>query len=78
MGTRTEFSTYVDGEIVYSGSSLPDAIRTWDASTHSTPKASGGVLVQQFANGLCVRDGWVLHVFENGQTYLNPNLALSE
>lgn len=62
---------------------LEPAIRRWDATVSNLayklrfwPGVSieGGIAVKQFdANGLCVRDGWILHLFDK-HTYLNPNL----
>lgn len=73
----TEYITYVDGEEVYKGDNLEDAIRAWDGN----PKVfqggvtPGGISIQQWIeDDLMVRDGWILHVYDNGQVYLNPNL----
>lgn len=75
------------GTVTGNFTELEPAIRFWDRSnfdavhrnTLATPlgAVAGGIDVQQFnAEGLCVRDGWILHLFD-GQTYLNPNLALA-
>ena len=72
------FLTYVDGTLVYRGVNYEYAARSWDACTWQESHA-GGVAIQQYQNGLCVRDGWLLHVtIENGVTdvYLNPTWHL--
>lgn len=75
MTSRTEFVTRADGEELYRGDDVEEAIRAWDADSSKTPGKSGGVSVQSWGPyGTMVRDGWILHVFENGQVYLNPRL----
>jgi hypothetical protein len=73
---RQEFVTYVAGETVYKGDDLESAIRAWDRSTYKLEgkPPAGGISVQLWSDGVMVRDGWILHVHENGQVYLNPQL----
>lgn len=79
---HTVFRTYVGGALQYTGGSLEDAIRAWDAATYSAGRSvPGGVSVATYSDesygALQLRDGWILHVLENGVTYLNPGLALA-
>jgi hypothetical protein len=81
MSLRHEFTTYVDGEVAYKGDDLESAIRSWDGSPDllgDKRLPAGGVSVQSWSGDIMVRDGWILHIHEDGQVYLNPNLALSE
>jgi len=73
----TTFTTYADGDSLYKGTSLEDAIRTWDALTFSIGRpVAGGISVQSFDRaGIMVRDGWMLHVREDGTVYLHPRIA---
>ncbi len=71
----TTYTTKVNDREVYSGSELEAAIRAWDANTFQDGEAVGGVAVQSFAGGVMVRDGWILHVRENGVVYLNPGVG---
>lgn len=74
---KTIFRTYVQGKSFYTGESLEEAIRTWDRQTHQLGKSvAGGVTVQTFDGDVMVRDGWVLHVMEDGTAYLNPSLSI--
>lgn len=76
--TVSIFRTTVDGVVHYTGGSLEEAIRTWDAETFNADRSvPGGVSVETFAGDVKVRDGWVLHVRENGVTFMNPRLALA-
>lgn len=76
---HTVYRTYADGELLYSGESLEQAVRTWDAATYQGPAPAGGVSVATYADEpyglLQTRDGWILHVRENGAVYLNPNVG---
>lgn len=51
--------------------SCRDAVRRWDGETNGK-QVHGGIRVQTWVAGHCTRDGWVLHVSDNG-VYLNPN-----
>lgn len=76
---RHEYLTSINGEVVYRGESLEEAIRTWDSKTYMGRSAPpGGVSVRTLReDGSMVRDGWVLHVREHtGSVYLNPRLVL--
>ena len=74
---KTIHRTYVRGICLYTGESLEEAIRTWDSATYRLEKSvSGGVTIQTFDGDLMVRDGWVLHVLEDGTCYLNPRIML--
>lgn len=75
METRKVFTTYVNGKMVYSGDSQERAIRIWDAATYSLGKSiPGGISVQEFSGDLMVRDGWILHIHNDGTVYLNPSI----
>jgi hypothetical protein len=77
MDIENKFITYVEGNPVYTGHSLTEAVRAWDAKTYNLNKSvAGGITVQMFSAGVMVRDGWVLHVMDDGTTYLNPNIML--
>lgn len=86
--TTTVFRTYVEGSLKYSGPSLEKAARTWDRETHRLGgSVPGGVAVatyetrgsdpsRPYDSGLLqLRDGWILHVHEDGTVYLNPNIS---
>lgn len=72
---RTEYVTYTDGTDVYRGANLSEAIRAWDAATYQVAPNSGGISVQSWQGEVMVRDGWILHLHDNGVVYLNPNLT---
>lgn len=79
--TETVYRAYVNGSLLYTGSDLEAAIRTWDYATRGAPAPAGGVAVAvyehnaRYESGLLqLRDGWILHVYEDGRVYLNPNL----
>jgi hypothetical protein len=74
--TKTAYTTWHHGRCLYTGTSLEDAIRAWDAATVGGPVKPGGISVQTWDGGYMVRDGWILHVYDNGQVYLSPNIAL--
>lgn len=63
------YTVIVNGETLYTGDDLEDAIRSWDAKTHCTVVTSGEITVRS-----PLRDGYILHVAD-GHVYLNPNLA---
>lgn len=74
---RNVFRTYVQGKSFYTGDSLETAIRVWDSETYNLGKSvAGGVTVQQFSGDVMVRDGWVMHVMEDGTVFLNPSLSI--
>lgn len=87
MIARTEITvTHISqlGTVSDQFTELEPAVRFWNqqnfAAVHrntlSTPLGTveGGIGVRQYdADGNCVRDGWILHLFD-GQTYLNPNI----
>ena len=85
--SRHEFRVLVtvDGETRFEQTfeTLEPAVRAWDQATYSlrpmdgVVRVQGGVQVQTFnEEGLMVRDGWILHLFD-GVPYLNPNIALT-
>lgn len=76
MEDRTEYVTWVTGIEQYRGPDLPSAIRAWDSnpSVLAGGRTPGGISVQTWQGGYMVRDGWILHVYDNGQVFLNPNL----
>lgn len=72
------FRTYTDGRLVYEGPSLETAVRTWDAKTYGARcSTAGGITIASRIGDVMVRDGWILHVHEDGTTYLNPGIALT-
>jgi hypothetical protein len=79
MPTQTVYRTYTEGKLEYTGDNLEAAIRTWDKATHAAGHSvPGGVAVAVYeptTYGLLqLRDGWILHVHEDGTVYLNPSL----
>ena len=74
MATTAVFKTVVNAVYVYEGESQEQAIRAWDAESVHRTELHGGVMVQEFAGELMVRDGWILHVSEDGHVYLNPRV----
>lgn len=71
----TTYTTVVRNESVYHGSSLEHAVRAWDGATFNAGATiPGGIAVAAWANGVQVRDGWILHVREDGTVYLNPRV----
>lgn len=76
---RTVYRTYVEGRLLYTGDSLEKAIAVWDRATYSAGRSvAGGVAVaayKSYAHGLLqTRDGWILHVREDGTVYLHPRV----
>ena len=83
--TRTVYRTYTDGALKYTGPDLEEAIRTWDREAPAG--TAGGVAVAVYEvegsdeslpydSGLLqLRDGWILHVLEDGTVYLHPRLS---
>ena len=79
--TVNVYRTYVDGALKYSGPDLGEAARAWDASTYNLGKSvPGGVAVATYQGvsyepGLLqLRDGWILHVHDDGTVFLNPSV----
>ncbi len=72
----TTYTTIVNANYLYEGDDLEKAIRTWDSESVHRSGLSGGVMVKTFDDeGLMIRDGWILHVNDNGHVYLNPRLG---
>jgi hypothetical protein len=74
MATTAVFKTVVNAVYVYEGESQELAIRAWDSESVHRAGLHGGVMVQEFHGELMVRDGWILHVNEDGHVYLNPRV----
>jgi endonuclease YncB( thermonuclease family) len=75
MATTQVFKTIVNAVYVYEGESQELAIRAWDSESVHRADLHGGVMVQEFDAGeVMVRDGWILHVNEDGHVYLNPRV----
>lgn len=71
----TTYKTLVNAVYLYEGEDLETAIRTWDSESVARADISGGVMIQSFDNeGVMIRDGWILHVNEDGHVYLNPRV----
>lgn len=71
---RITYTVQID-ETTTEYTNLEDAIRAWDGGTYLTA-APGGIRVREWdVDGYMVRDGWLLHVRNNGVVYLNPSLA---
>jgi hypothetical protein len=74
------YRTYTEGKLHYSGPDLQEAIRTWDATTFAEGRTvPGGVAVSTYEDlggprQLQLRDGWILHVHEDGTVFLNPSI----
>lgn len=51
--------------------SFERAAELWDSATFRTG-GLGGIRVVQREGGNVVRDGWLVHVRENGVVYVNP------
>lgn len=72
---RTVYRTYVEGRLLYTGDSLEKAIAVWDRETCTMGRVTaGGVSVATYDDLLQVRDGWILHVREDGTVYLHPRV----
>jgi len=72
---NTIYRTYVEGTLHYEGDSLEDAARTWDRETYSLGRSvPGGVAVATYSGEVQVRDGWIMHVHDDGTTYLSPTV----
>lgn len=83
IGERTTvYRTYVKSRLAYTGPDLEAAIRMWDNESLKLAgdgiPVPGGVAVATYEEmhyGLLqLRDGWILHVHEDGAVYLNPSL----
>lgn len=74
MQTKSVFKTVVNAVYVYEGDSQELAIRAWDQESVHRADLHGGVMVQEFSGETMVRDGWILHVNEDGHVYLNPRV----
>lgn len=76
---KTVYTTIVQGTVVYEGESLSDAARVWDSVTHDAGHVvPGGIGVRVYlSDGTMVREGWIMHVHENGTVYLSPNSGLA-
>ena len=77
--SETIYRTYTEGKLHYTGPDLESAIRAWDRATYSAGRSvAGGVAVAAYesdAHGMLqTRDGWILHVSEDGTTYLSPRI----
>lgn len=71
----TIYKTLVNAVYLYEGEDLETAIRIWDSESVVRAYISGGVMVQSFDDeGTMIRDGWILHVNEDGHVYLNPRV----
>lgn len=70
--TSTVYKTVVNANYLYEGPDREAAIRAWDAESVSRADLTGGIMVQGFSGEIMVRDGWLLHVSEDGHVYLNP------
>ena len=72
----TLHTVYVNGERVHEGDDLETAVRTWDQHSFTGEVREGGIEVRTWnVNGEMVRDGWILHLSDNGAVYLNPNIT---
>lgn len=75
VAVTTRFQVYVDGSHT-EYATFEVAARAWNVSTFDRP-VPGGISVQQFEAGLMVRDGWLVHVHNDGTVYVNPWLTLA-
>ena len=81
----TTYRTYVESKLHYTGDNLESALRAWNKATFNLGRSvAGGVSVATYedhpgTSGLLqTRDGWILHVREDGTCYINPNLTESK
>lgn len=44
----------------------------WDSATYAGPAVVGGIGIQESRNGVMFRDGWLVHVKEDGVVYIHP------
>lgn len=75
--TTTRYTVTTGTDVQLETPDLQAAIRCWDATTFATDApVPGGISVREWdAAGNMTRDGWILHVRENGVVYLNPAVA---
>jgi len=77
-GESTFYTVVTPSGVQWRGSVLSDAIKMWDSLTYRMEGiTSGGIMVETHSGGLMVRDGWILHVHENGVVYLSTRLMES-
>lgn len=71
---RVVITTYVDGKPVYQGPDFDAAAGAWDSETHLSGRSlPGGISIQSFnAEGIMLRDGWLIHVHNDGTVYVSP------
>ena len=77
----TVYRVYTEGALLYSGPDLSEAARTWDAATFNLGRTvPGGIAVASYQGVTCepgllqMRDGWILHVHEDGTVYIHPSI----
>lgn len=76
MTYTTTYKTIINAVYVYEGESLEDATRAWDAESFKRTDLHGGIMVLSFTeDGTMIRDGWILHVDEEGHIFLNPSIG---
>jgi hypothetical protein len=71
---RTVFTVEAHDEN-YEFGNFEDAARRWDQMTYRNPSDGGIGIAQWNADGLMVRDGWLLHVHD-GIVYVSPTLEV--
>ncbi len=75
---HTVYTITHHGEMSEPMPELETALSEWDGiQHHAGPARPGdGIEVQAWdEDGMMVRDGWVVHVLENGSFYVNPQIA---
>ena len=75
MKITTAYTVLIGGIMQYTSLDLSEAIREWDRlGTEQTITHGGISVVARNANGVMIRDGWILKVSPD-HTYMNPRLA---
>lgn len=72
--TRTVLTTYVDGFPTAHGDDFEAAATQWCVDSATAGRSvPGGISIQQFnADDIMVRDGWLIHVHNDGTVYVHP------
>lgn len=77
---ETIYTTVVNGKMIRETNRAQLAFAAWTQESHALAYAgvrpTGGVQVQSLnSEGVMVRDGWLMHVAENGHVYINSTVT---
>jgi hypothetical protein len=73
--STVEYTVYVEGDAVARTEELSVAVAEWDRRTYNEGRSvPGGISVQEFRDGLMVRDGWIMHVHDDGTVFLSSTI----